>query len=88
MERESDPEKDRRDRSGQASTSRPLGEQRCCIGLTYFSQALHEPAKCRCGSVRLARRCAMPEHWLAKRLARVMRARSASGSGTSQATAK
>ncbi len=45
MERESDPEKDRRNRSGQASTSRPLGEQRCCIGLTYFSQALHEQGK-------------------------------------------
>ena len=25
-----------------ASKSTPLGEQKCCLGLTYFSQAMHE----------------------------------------------
>lgn len=24
------------------SASTPLGEQKCCLGLTYFSQAMHE----------------------------------------------
>ena len=29
-------------RSTRTSKSTPLGEQKCCLGLTYFSQAMHE----------------------------------------------